>query len=272
MGKRKWGIQPNCWLGNYQFFIFENGAKTIHEDEDKPIYKPRTFEGSSSLTQPTPKLKGKSSDTHAAMHLDAEYRDELVHIFNIPAHLLRDSDRVEGGLQLYYKKYQTCIQAISTAERLTNAGEWVIRRPSDTEIVELFIGKTMWHSHLKRIFPRVPKYPEMQKWLNEEEDALSIIDLWGEEKNSFSFKDLVAWMEEKDNKAKKKGKGKEKAENKKGRKGKKGRRGHSESGSISGSDIHPGSDDSSGDKKKKKKKKAKDVRGTKYHTRSKGKM
>ncbi|KAK2459267.1 hypothetical protein APHAL10511_008716 [Amanita phalloides] len=236
-------------------------------DEDKSIDKPKTFEGKSfgtSLTQSAPKWKGKTSDALAAKKLDADYRDQLIHILNIPADLLRVSDRVEGGLQLYYKKYQTCIQALSTAESMTSAGEWAIRRPSDTEIVELFIGKTMWHSHLKKIFPKVPKYPEMQKWLNEEEDALPTIDIWGEEKNSFSFKDLVVWMEEEDNKVKRKGKGKAKAEHKRGRKGKKGKEVilslNSSSGSESGFLVLVP-----------RILWKKQVR-TKYHTRSKGKM
>jgi hypothetical protein len=194
---------------------------------------------------------------------ESDYRDELVHIFGIPNHLLRDSSKVEGGLQLYYKKYQTCIEALSTSERMANAGEWVIRKPSETEVVELFIGKTMWHSHFKKMFSRVPKYPEMQRWLNDEEDALPAIDIWGEEKSSYTFKDLSAWMEKEDNKARKKGKGKAK-EVYKGKK--KGRR----------VDTSSDSDEFSEDEKKKKKKKKKKDRdegsSKKHFTRSKGKM
>jgi hypothetical protein len=121
-----------------------------------------------------------------------------VHIFQIPDHLLRDSDKIERGLHLYYKKYKACLSALSLSESMASAGKWAIRKPSDTEVVELFIGKTMWHDKLKKTFSRVSKYPEMLKWLNEEEDGLPDIDVWGEEKTLFTFKDLKSWLDDKD--------------------------------------------------------------------------
>lgn len=143
------------------------------------------MEGLSEASQAPPKLgkssgASKPSQAHTKLAGD-DYRDELIHIFDIPKHLLRDAHD-QGGVKLYYEKYKACIQAISTAVNMEKTGEWVIRRPTETEIVHLFIGKTMWHDHFTKVFPKVPKYPEMQKWLNGHEDAMSTFDIWGREK------------------------------------------------------------------------------------------
>jgi hypothetical protein len=188
---------------------------------------------------------------------DAAYRAEVSQLLNIPNHLLRGG-KGEGGLIFNYNKYKACIQAISMAESMANSGEWPIRRPSETEIVELFIGKSMWYSHFKKTFSRVPKYPQMLKWLNEDDDALPTIDLWGEEKGSFSFTDLKKWMDREDIRISQKGKVKEKTGHKKGKKGKKGK--------------IEGSEDEDMDRKKRKKRKEREEGSSKKHfTRSKGK-
>jgi hypothetical protein len=217
-------------------------------------------------------LKGKMTSVspaspEPAIKSETEYRDYLVEIFDIPKHLLRDSKRGEGVV-LHYKKYQACLQAVSMADSMSNADEWEsgIRKPSETEIVELFVGKTMWHSHYKRIFSRVPNYPQLQKWLKEDDDAPPTIDLWGQEKSHFTFKDLKDWMDAEDSRFNEKGKGKAKAEYKKGK------------GRV---DDSGDSEDPNDDKKKKKKKKKKKEKkskdreegsSNKHHTRSKGKV
>ncbi|KAF8344786.1 hypothetical protein F5887DRAFT_885727 [Amanita rubescens] len=226
--------------------------------------------GGSAPTQAAPKL-GKSSSAlrpfEDHIHLDDGYRDELIVIFCIPKHLQRDAQ--DGEVKLYYQKYKACIQAFLTAEEMASAEEWVIRRPTETEIVHLFIGKTMWHKDFTKIFPQVSKYPEMKKWLNDDEDAMSTIDIWGREKASFNFQDFRRWIVEEDNRINKKGKGKAQTTYKKGKK-KSGKDDSDDSDSDSDSD----SDD--GDKKKKKKKKKKKIneegKSKKHFTRSKGKI
>ncbi len=219
-----------CVLALVSIFtcISQNVTEIVEEDESQP----RAYDlhqGQPGLTQP-------------AQQSVADYKGDLVHIFGIPSHLLRDHGKNEGGLLLYYKKYKACLAAISTSGRMAAAGEWNIRKPSDTKIVELFVGKTMWHDTLKRLFSRLPKYPKMHKWLNEEADALPALDLWGDERASYTFSDLEKWMNEKDRKSAAKGKGKAK-EIVKGKK--------------KGDGSNNDSDDSDDDEKKKKKKKKK---------------
>jgi hypothetical protein len=147
---------------------------------------------------------------------DSDYRSELVKIFDIPHYLLRDpSVKTDAPLRLSYKRYQACLKALSVSEKLTSDGAWNIRRPTETEIVELFVGKTTWHNKLKKYFSKLPKYPAMLEWMKEGEEALPDVEIWGEEKSSYSWLDLQKWMDAKDKEVKAKGKGKAKQ----GRKG-----------------------------------------------------
>jgi hypothetical protein len=167
-----------------------------------------------SAPQPPVSLPAAQSGTHS--------KTELLTILNIPLQLVRDPgnpDRSESGLRLNYRKYQACINAIQTLASMVTAGKWSGRRPSETELVELFASKSMWHSHFKKLFSRVPQYPQMQKWLKGEEDAPDDYDIWGVEKTNYTFKDLSTWLEEKERKGKgkaaKEKKGKTKREEKK---------------------------------------------------------
>jgi hypothetical protein len=144
---------------------------------------------------------------------------------------------------------------------MVTEGTWIGKRPSETEIVELFASKSMWHSHFKKFFSKVPQYPLMQKWLKGEEDAPEDFEIWGEEKTSYNFKDLSTWLEEKAKKGKGKAEKERRGKNKEGREGKgKGR-----------DDKEKKEDDNGGTEEKGKKKKKKDENSSKKHnTRSSG--
>ncbi|KAF8341700.1 hypothetical protein F5887DRAFT_1062457 [Amanita rubescens] len=110
---------------------------------------------------------------------------------------------VRSPLRLYYKRYQACLRAISLSQQMVSDGAWRIKRPTETEIVELFVGKTI-----------LPSYLVMLQWMKEDEGALPDGDVWGEEKGSYCFLDLKNWMENKDKEVKAKGKGKKKQDEK----------------------------------------------------------
>ena len=88
-----------------------------------------------------------------------------------------------------------------------NSIEWVnpdvsdekIRRPKETEVIDLFIGHTQYHQTWKPRFKAVLKdYPEMIKWLGKEEGAGSDLEVWKKLKPNngfYSFSDLKVWIE-----------------------------------------------------------------------------
>ena len=80
-----------------------------------------------------------------------------------------------------------------------------------TDLIQLFISKSFWHSHYKPLFLKVSNHPDMAKWLEGHEDKPSDEVLWGYKRGTYQFKDLKYYLEENEKK-KKKGKGKEKDE------------------------------------------------------------
>lgn len=129
-------------------------------------------------------------------------RTEMATLLKIPSHLIRNNtsspDR-DGELCISYHKYQIALQAVSSLARMAKDGEWPGKKPSELDVIDLVISKSMWYSHYKRLFPRVAqKYPDMLEWLKESADAPSDWDIWGEEQGTYSFADLVVWLDEKD--------------------------------------------------------------------------
>jgi hypothetical protein len=108
-------------------------------------------------------------------------KTELLTLLNIPQQLARDSGSQEcgeQGLRFNYQKYQACLNAVHKLGQMVKDGQWPGRKPSETEVVELFVSKSMWYSHFKKLFSKVPRYPQMQKWLKGGEDAPEEYELW----------------------------------------------------------------------------------------------
>src|SRR6266511_389819 len=72
---------------------------------------------------------------------------------------------------------------------------WTIAQPTKTNIIELFVSKSFFHSHYKRYFPKVAKHEDMVAWLNGDEDRMCDVDVWGVKKNVYTFTDLTLWLE-----------------------------------------------------------------------------
>jgi len=138
-------------------------------------------------------------------------RLELATILGIPSHLVREIGREhehDGDLHMSYLKYQTAIQAVATQARMIKDGEWQGKKLAELEVIDLVISKSMWYSHYRMMFPKVSQsYPDMLGWLKETADAPDDFEIWGMEKGTYTFSDLVKWLQEKDKEKGRKGKG-----------------------------------------------------------------
>ena len=108
---------------------------------------------------------------------------------------------------------------------------WTIKKPARVDLIELFVSKSYFHSHYKIFFPKVTDYPDMVAWLEQQEDQLSDVDVWGIQRINYTFTNLETWLanggtlrveeeEYMDHKQVKKSKGKGKGKEKETRKGK----------------------------------------------------
>ncbi|KAF8233141.1 hypothetical protein L208DRAFT_1218516, partial [Tricholoma matsutake] len=99
----------------------------------------------------------------------------LITHLNIPSNL---ADHTDGGLHIGYQKYKAFLEANATLAALCASGEWEGRKPSVTDLIEIFQSKSMWHANHSKAFSRVSDYPEMVSWLERRKDAPSNIELW----------------------------------------------------------------------------------------------
>ena len=163
-------------------------------------------------------------------------KSQLIELLGISANLTHLGN---VSLQLAYKKYMAFLVACQTLSDMIKNWTWPIKRPTRTELIELFVSKSFFHSHYQRYFSKVADYPNMIAWLEEEPDSVDI-DVWGVQKDNYSFTELRVWLQnggtleldEEDEefeeyKVVKKGKGK--VEKKKGKKKKEKGREHKES-------------------------------------------
>ena len=102
------------------------------------------------------------------------------------------------------------------------------RKPTQADIISVFKGKTQWHLTYAKTFPKLSGYPEMVSWLEDSDEKLSDLELWGTVKSTYTFSDLSEWLAKRGVGLKKMGtntesdmgKGKDKAKEKKKGKGK----------------------------------------------------
>ena len=96
------------------------------------------------------------------------------------------------GLKWYYKKYKVFNAAVQTMDQM---GKWPLgKKPSQTEIVDIFMLKSYFPSHLSKPFSAVASYPQMVAWLKDEDDSLSEFEVWHVQKSEYGFKELNQWI------------------------------------------------------------------------------
>jgi hypothetical protein len=130
------------------------------------------------------------------------------------------SDRGKKGLAWYYKKYKAHGAAVQLMDQMHAQGTWPLpKKPSNAELVEIFLSKSYWHSHVAKGFANISRYPEMVQWLEREDtDHPSDLDVWHVQRSDYGFRELAVWIAnggtlDNDVKTKlKKGKGKEEEE------------------------------------------------------------
>jgi len=118
---------------------------------------------------------------------------QLMSILKIDSEL---SDRSKKGLRWCYKKYKAFNGAVQFMDQLSREGKWPLaaKKPSHTELVEIFMSKSYWHSHVVKPFALIARYPQMVAWLEDDEDGPSDFNVWHLQKSEYAFKELKEWL------------------------------------------------------------------------------
>ena len=87
------------------------------------------------------------------------YHLQLIGILQIDSVL---SDRSKKGLRWSYKKYKAFNAAVQLMDQMSRDGKWPLgaRKPGHTELVEIFMSKSYWHSHVAKLFGLVACHPD----------------------------------------------------------------------------------------------------------------
>ncbi|KAF8238234.1 hypothetical protein L208DRAFT_1213958, partial [Tricholoma matsutake] len=89
------------------------------------------------------------------------------------------SDRSDGSLCQAYEKYKAYLQAYKTYGEMMSNKSWVGDKLMGADIIQLFILKSFFHSHYKKLFSKVSNYLDLVDWLEGDPGAPSDEDLWG---------------------------------------------------------------------------------------------
>ena len=92
-----------------------------------------------------------------------------------------------GGIRFYYKRYLAVLAATLKFNELQKAGKWDAPFiPTIIDFAQIVTSRTMWYSNYRN-FEKVSRYPQMIDWLNETENAVSDIELWGFECETYQW-------------------------------------------------------------------------------------
>jgi hypothetical protein len=119
------------------------------------------------------------------------FKLEIIHILKIPVHLTGSAD---VSLQVAYQKYKAYLVASQALDDMLGNRTWTIKRPTRTDLIEVFVSKSFFHSHYWWYFPKVADYPKMMAWLEGKSESEDV-EVWGVKKVTYTFSDLNVWLE-----------------------------------------------------------------------------
>jgi hypothetical protein len=73
---------------------------------------------------------------------------------------------------------------------MVSDGSWMLNQPTSDEIIEIFVSKSVWHANYSKLFPRARNFEVVLQWLEHGHNSPSNVDVFGVEKQFYSFKDL----------------------------------------------------------------------------------
>ena len=113
----------------------------------------------------------------------------------IPVGLRRTGNPLK--LQEHYTRYLALLEAEKKFKQMQKDGSWPtgLRQPVGRDIPNLFIGKSTWHDYWTKIFPHITDYPEMVKWLSDDEECMEAVELFGVNLKAYHFGELLKWVQ-----------------------------------------------------------------------------
>ncbi|KAG6912766.1 hypothetical protein DXG01_012300, partial [Tephrocybe rancida] len=194
----EWDVNNTEYSLNVLLSSFEPESLSLLQDASAPSaeHHPSSSVSISGFSTPASRLQtptseaGISTASQGSAPIPSAKR-ELMKKLGISEHL---ANRTITGLPFAYQKYLAYLKATKALEEMVNARTWIGKRPAGSDIIELFISRTMWFDTYKPNFSKVHAYPTMVAWLADEPDGPSNLEAWGVEKTKYTFKDLAGFL------------------------------------------------------------------------------
>jgi hypothetical protein len=90
-----------------------------------------------------------------------------------------------GDIRTAYAKYMATVNAVKQLKDMRAASTWTAKLPTLQEVSGIFVSKSTIFENHHKIFPMVPLFPAMQKWLLDGDDAPEAVQVWGSAKQTF---------------------------------------------------------------------------------------
>jgi len=183
--------------------------------ENDPL-APQLIPAPSIAPQPSPsKAASMPSDE---VELEESFQTQLVNALSIPPSLATRPKIVD--VRLAYAKYKAFHQAQLEHYQMVADGTWVLKSPSNDELIEVFVSKSVWYTNYVKVFPVAKTHPLLFEWLEKPYDVVNGNDnaselnvaVFGVDKSTYTFNDLKMAVATLEKAREKKGKGKRKAE------------------------------------------------------------
>jgi len=106
--------------------------------------------------------------------------------------------RTDPSLRIWYKKYNVYNEAVAKLTQMKATSTWTLADIGHTELINIFGGRSYWHSHVSSAFGNIQNHKLMVKWLEREDDdnEPSDLEIWHLQKTNYTFKDLGIWKKE----------------------------------------------------------------------------
>ena len=135
--------------------------------DDKPT---QSHISTPSISNPPPYSEPSSTSMPSA----DSFQSQLLTLLGIDSNLTGSG---EVSLPVAYQKYMAFLTAFQTLQNMVSNNTWMIKWPTKSDLIELFVSKSFFHSHYQHYFPKVAGYPEMVAWLEQQPDCSSNADV-----------------------------------------------------------------------------------------------
>ena len=116
------------------------------------------------------------------------YRAMLAECLEIPDHVTVCIHHVHlPHAYLHYKEFNIVHNKL---QNMITSGTWIGKTPLKRDLMEVFAHKSTFYKDHIGLFSQVHQFPDLKQWLDEDEDALTGVELFGVAKQLYTFRDV----------------------------------------------------------------------------------